>query len=223
MFHFCFSLLSALVLASPISFAKTAFDQAAVNIPRFRIVNEAIFAGGNPVSNADGEKGLEALLFLNVSTVINLQGGDIDDSFTGIIAGLRQKGEWPEAIAQEKAYFESRHKTYFNFPLNSHAPKTAQEDLDIQAALLLMSEATPERPLFIHCEHGADRTGLLIALFRVVHQGWSPEDAHKEWVANGHSRLSRLFTGHLDDYFYRVTGYSPVMQASKASCTQLLN
>ena len=34
--------------------------------------------------------------------------------------------------------------------------------------------------IVIHCKHGADRTGLIIALYRILFQGWSKEDAIEE-------------------------------------------
>lgn len=39
---------------------------------------------------------------------------------------------------------------------------------------------------FIHCEHGEDRTGLVIGLFRVLKQGWSRHDAYKEMLKRGY-------------------------------------
>jgi protein tyrosine/serine phosphatase len=38
----------------------------------------------------------------------------------------------------------------------------------------------------IHCVHGNDRTGLLVALWRLS-QGWSKADAQAEMWANGFS------------------------------------
>ena len=32
-------------------------------------------------------------------------------------------------------------------------------------------------PFLIHCQHGADRTGLMSAMYRILEQGWTPEDA----------------------------------------------
>lgn len=37
-------------------------------------------------------------------------------------------------------------------------------------------------PIVIHCKHGADRTGLVCALYRIVFQGWSREAAIDELV-----------------------------------------
>ena len=35
-------------------------------------------------------------------------------------------------------------------------------------------------PVLVHCQHGADRTGTLCALYRITVQGWSKEDAVRE-------------------------------------------
>jgi protein tyrosine phosphatase (PTP) superfamily phosphohydrolase (DUF442 family) len=40
-------------------------------------------------------------------------------------------------------------------------------------------------PVLVHCQHGADRTGTMCALYRVVVQGWSKEEALKEMVQGG--------------------------------------
>lgn len=53
-----------------------------------------------------------------------------------------------------------------------------------------------DRPdhLFIHCEHGQDRTGLVCAIYRVQIQHWSKADAEKEMLANGfHKELRGLW------------------------------
>lgn len=35
-------------------------------------------------------------------------------------------------------------------------------------------------PVFVHCQMGSDRTGTMCAAYRIVRQGWAPEDALKE-------------------------------------------
>jgi tyrosine-protein phosphatase SIW14 len=40
-------------------------------------------------------------------------------------------------------------------------------------------------PVFVHCEHGADRTGAMCASYRVIVQGWSKEEAVKEMTKGG--------------------------------------
>jgi tyrosine-protein phosphatase SIW14 len=41
--------------------------------------------------------------------------------------------------------------------------------------------ADPEnQPVFVHCWGGQHRTGAVIAVYRVVHSGWTEEDAREE-------------------------------------------
>ncbi|MCF7958727.1 MAG: tyrosine-protein phosphatase [Phycisphaerae bacterium] len=42
-----------------------------------------------------------------------------------------------------------------------------------------------QQPVFVHCLHGADRTGTMCAIYRVVMEGWSKEDALKEMTRGG--------------------------------------
>ncbi len=41
-------------------------------------------------------------------------------------------------------------------------------------------------PFLIHCQHGADRTGLMSAMYRIVEQGWTKEAAIKEMTGGGY-------------------------------------
>ncbi len=41
-------------------------------------------------------------------------------------------------------------------------------------------------PILIHCWHGSDRTGLLCAMYRIVFQGWTKEDAIDEFLLGGY-------------------------------------
>jgi protein tyrosine/serine phosphatase len=46
--------------------------------------------------------------------------------------------------------------------------------------------ADPARaPVFLHCQHGADRTGYLVAMYRVVVEGWDRERAIAEMTCDG--------------------------------------
>jgi protein tyrosine/serine phosphatase len=41
-------------------------------------------------------------------------------------------------------------------------------------------------PFLIHCQHGADRTGLMSAMYRILEQNWSIDDALKELTDGGY-------------------------------------
>ncbi|MBD3869537.1 MAG: dual specificity protein phosphatase family protein [Acidobacteria bacterium] len=42
------------------------------------------------------------------------------------------------------------------------------------------------QPVFLHCLHGSDRTGVMSAVYRIVIEGWSKEDAIKEMTEGGY-------------------------------------
>ena len=48
-----------------------------------------------------------------------------------------------------------------------------------------MLNKTENGPFLIHCQHGADRTGLMTAMYRILEQGWTPDDALKELTDGG--------------------------------------
>ena len=80
-----------------------------------------------------------------------------------------------------------------------HVPMTAfgLHDRRVLEALAILADPA-NRPILIHCQHGADRTGAIVALYRVLAQGWSKEDAVREMAEGGfhHSSLWR----NLDRY-----------------------
>jgi tyrosine-protein phosphatase SIW14 len=43
-----------------------------------------------------------------------------------------------------------------------------------------------EGPILIHCWHGSDRTGLISAMYRIVFQNWSKDDAIVELMKGGY-------------------------------------
>ncbi|WP_366112438.1 tyrosine-protein phosphatase [uncultured Campylobacter sp.] len=43
-----------------------------------------------------------------------------------------------------------------------------------------------EGAVLVHCYHGADRTGLVVAMYRVIYQGWSLDAARSEMIEGGY-------------------------------------
>ncbi|MFC6298572.1 protein tyrosine phosphatase [Pseudomonas sp. CCM 7893] len=69
------------------------------------------------------------------------------------------------------------------------------DDADILAALRAIQTAEANGPVLMHCKHGSDRTGLISAMYRVVVQGWSKEDALNEMTLGGFGDSSHFKDG----------------------------
>jgi protein tyrosine/serine phosphatase len=59
------------------------------------------------------------------------------------------------------------------------------EDEDVIRVLKIIREKE-NGPFLIHCQHGADRTGVMSAMCRIVEQGWSKDKAIEEMVYGGY-------------------------------------
>jgi protein tyrosine/serine phosphatase len=59
------------------------------------------------------------------------------------------------------------------------------EDEDVVQALSYIR--TAKKPILVHCRYGADRTGVIIAMYRIMEEGWSKEDAIKEMTDGGYN------------------------------------
>jgi len=131
-------------------------------IGNFGIVSERLYRGAQP-----DEKAMERLKELGIKLIINLRmPGDV----------------WK----QEAALAAAHGILYTNLPWRGlGAPTEAQ----VRLALALV-EAAPG-PVFVHCEHGCDRTGTVIACYRVQHDQWPHDAALEEARHYGLSRWER--------------------------------
>ena len=70
------------------------------------------------------------------------------------------------------------------------------EDEDVIKVLRLLRKQE-NGPFLIHCQHGADRTGLMSAMYRIIEQGWTKDEAISEMVNGGygfHPMWSNIIT-----------------------------
>jgi tyrosine-protein phosphatase SIW14 len=70
---------------------------------------------------------------------------------------------------------------YVHIPMTGLTPPTAEETSKI---LALLNDAS-SGPVFIHCKRGADRTGAVIAAYRIDHDHWDNARALKEALSHG--------------------------------------
>ena len=87
------------------------------------------------------------------------------------------------------------------------------DDADVLAALRAIQSAQARGPVLMHCKHGSDRTGLMSAMYRVVVEGWSKEDALKEMTQGGFGESSH----HKDGAAYLMKADIPKLRAALSS------
>ena len=52
-----------------------------------------------------------------------------------------------------------------------------------------LSDDPKTRPVYVHCKAGQNRTGFVIATYRMIYQGWTPEEAVREMRVYGFYRV----------------------------------
>lgn len=116
----------------------------AEGIANFRKVNPHLYRGAQP-----DEAGVRHLREMGIGTIIDLRAPS-------------------EAGPDEKKTAASAGMAYHNVPMSGFLrPKTES----VRAALAII-EKSPS-PVFVHCRYGCDRTGTIIACYRVGHDGWT--------------------------------------------------
>ena len=132
---------------------------SAPGINNFYQVDEHVYRGAQPTS-----EGFEYLAKIGVKTVLN----------------LREEGE---RASEEAALVTSLGMHYVNVPMTGLTPPTQEEITKI----LTLLEDTTAGGVFVHCLRGADRTGAVIAAYRVDHDHWDNSRALKEAMSFGMS------------------------------------
>lgn len=142
-------------------------------ISNFHQVSPRLYRGGQP-----NEKGFVALSELAVKTVVCLRWRKRRvESERLIVEGLGMR-------------FVSIPLNYWSLPGHDHV-RQLLEIVDDQA----------NHPVFIHCFHGADRTGVMVAMYRILRHDWSLQEAYKEMRACG---FHRFVTAHFKLALWRL-------------------
>ena len=128
-------------------------------IHNFYKVDEHVYRGAQPT-----EEGIRYLAKIGVKAVIDLRE-----------PGVRGRNE--ERIVTAAGM------TYINVPMTGLAAPTEAEVTKILGIL----ENASSGPVFVHCMRGMDRTGAVIASYRIDHDKWDNPRALKEAMANGMS------------------------------------
>jgi uncharacterized protein (TIGR01244 family) len=145
-------------------------------LPNFHRINAGLYRGGQPKDN-----GFERLASLGIKTVINLR--DDDD---------REDAEAKEVIAAGLRYF--------NVPLNDLFGRPSEEKME---HILAIINAPENQPVFIHCRRGSDRTGTVVAVYRISQDGWTAKQAMSEAKSRGMGFWVIGMKDYISDYYRR--------------------
>ena len=124
-------------------------------VPSAGSITPALFRGAQPNSSAYG-----GLRKLGMNIVVDLRG---------------EGGE----VSAEKKSVEALGMKFVSLPWNGAGTPSRDELLTFFTLL----RDNPDQKIFIHCEYGADRTGVMIALYRIAVDHWTAEQAISEMKA----------------------------------------
>ncbi|MBC7371188.1 MAG: tyrosine-protein phosphatase [Bdellovibrionaceae bacterium] len=152
-----------------VTFASTF--ASAHNIPNFQQVHKELFRGGRP-----SVQDLRDLKKMGIRTILNLENDN-------------------KAVAAETDVAKALNFNYISIPTATFF-KPSDENVDRIQEIL---KNPNNYPIFIHCTHGRDRTGLMMGIYRVEADGWDPKLAYKEMVDLGFRKVLLALKGYYKD------------------------
>lgn len=78
----------------------------------------------------------------------------------------------------------------------------AEKFSDNEIIEALKAIQTSPKPILVHCRHGSDRTGVVIAMYRIIFQNWTKEQALLE-LQNGGYGFHTIYA-NIPDYINNV-------------------
>ncbi len=133
--------------------ARTRYDDLAEHFENFGVVNDMIYRS----ARFDPEQ-IQRLAAAGIVTVIDFRRDE------------------PE-VAAERAACEEQGIGYVNLPWSGHEERP---DPALTRSFLDIVSNTQNLPALVHCKRGAERTGTMIAVYRMERDGWDAERAYRE-------------------------------------------
>jgi tyrosine-protein phosphatase SIW14 len=121
-----------------------------VRIDNFGRVNAGYYRGAQPEG-----RGYADLKSLGIKTVIDLQ---------------------KDFKASEQRLVQSAGMKFYRIPMTTRVAPTKEQ---LESFLQIVNDPA-NQPVYVHCAGGRHRTGVMTAVYRMTHDGWSGEQAFKE-------------------------------------------
>ena len=159
-------------------------------VPNFQKVDDHVYRGAQPT-----EQGFKNLAKLGIKTIVD----------------LRESGH---SLVEEKMV-RAAGLEYVTVPMNGMETPSNEKVVKVLALL----EDASTGPVFVHCKRGADRTGAVIACYRMEHDRWKNDQALTEAKSLGMSFFERAIQRYVREFKPRTLDASSagVMNASTAT------
>lgn len=136
-------------------------EKSQVTIKNFRVVNDWFFRGGQPELDQ-----IIQLKEVGIKTIICLRWNS---------SAIEDEQRKAEELGLRFIYLPL---TYWILPKHDEIEKFFNIVDDVSL-----------HPIFLHCKHGADRTGMLTAFYRMAREGWSADRAYAEMHDAGFHKI----------------------------------
>ncbi len=133
--------------------------------------------------SAPTEAGLQRLKTLGIGTIIDLRAGEREGQSIQqrVIAHCQlATPHLPLAPAQEQVIATKLGLDYKRLPMTK-TPDAQQ----IVSFFTWLKDAHLKKPIYLHCQHGRDRTGVMISLYHFQQDHWNLEQALHEMRGYG--------------------------------------
>lgn len=148
------------------------------DIRNYATVSDGVFRGSQP-----SRQGFDRLRDRGVRTVIDLRN---------------------DSVGWESSYVLGLGMDYINIAINPYTATPEQLNAAVEQFLRIMNDPR-NQPVFIHCEHGSDRTGMMLAIYR-IQQGWSFEQAYQEMRFMGFNVNFENLRRQVENYYATRSG-----------------
>lgn len=156
--------------ASSPCLSATVSNTTAKSVAGVTEVGPGLWRGGNPKA-----RGLTRLKGLGVHTIIDLMDEEnIESRKCANRLGLQ----------------------YVNIPLR----RTKSIPLDAITQFLAVVNNPAYKPIYVHCRSGRDRTGAMIAIYRISVENWPVSAAYKEMRTYGFNPMFRKLSRSVEEF-----------------------
>ncbi len=186
--------IAAFLFALPFGSILTAASLAPDGVGNFHKVDDHVYRGAQPTT-----QGFENLAKLGIKIVVDLrEPGDRSHGEERVVTGDGMR--------------------YVPVPMKGmHAPPGASV-----AQVLNLLEDSSAGPVFVHCRRGADRTGSVIACYRIEHDHWQNDKALAEARSLGMSWIEKAMQHFILNYMPRPIQASASGLAGNSSAIKIL-